>query len=365
MHFPTGLSFLSSRHRIVVVPQDGDCALHVIVRARQEGTPLQCRQVISSRITPGNFQMYKRQYTMTSAPHIRKRVMACETATALRAIIDHASYYMTNDDLVDLGFFYGFYPIVINQKYHDKSALGVLKETLVLCDPYNVVEAQLRTSFLGGDIPAILFYNRSDISHYESIECKKENGWTALINVSDLDPTLRLFMDTHCGIVSTEPLRYRMDENKQYIEDIDELVEALGTVNRVEDEFGETLQVRDNVYISVSSHYPRDRPTIVRDGNPVDISSFWTSRTTLLEIVQPIQQLEVRYQRYLNDKSILRPMLLRACRMYQIRHTGMAKMRRFMLCLYVADFETNQRLPPFTGDDDEDAIVKAMMGVSL
>jgi hypothetical protein len=107
----------------------------------------------------------------------------------------------------------------------------------------------------------------------------------------------------------------------------------------------------------------------------VDISSFWTPCTTLLELVQPVQPLEVRYQRYRTDKSLLRPMLLEACRMYKINRTGIGRMRRFMLCRYIAEFETERRLPSFMESDDEsednrddedaDALTQALLNIAL
>jgi hypothetical protein len=367
MKFPVGLSFLSNRHRIVVVPQDGDCALHVIVQARKTGSPIECRNVISSRITTDNFRSYVLQYAMTSAPHIQKRILACETAEALRTVIDHASYYMTNDDLVDLGLYYEFYPVIINQKYNDKSAHGPMRDTLLLCNPYHVDETHLKKRFLDGDIPAILFYNRSDISHYESIEYRENTGgWTALITVAKLDATLRRFMDVHCGVATT-PVGYLMDENKQYITDLDELTAELGPVQRLEDEFGETIYVRDNIVIHVSPRYPQYRPTVMRNGIDVDISYFWTPGTTLLELAQPVQSLETQYQRYLHDKTLRRPRMLQACRLYGINRTGIGKMRRFMLCRLVAEFETTHGIPSFTvsADEDEDALIQSLLDVSL
>ena len=367
MSFPTGLLFLSTRHRIVLMPQDGDCALHVIVRARQSGSTAECRKVISGRITTDNFSRYRQQYAMTSAPHIRKRILACQTARSLREVIEHSSYYMTNDDLVDLGLYYDFYPVIINQKYNDKSTTGPLRETLLLCNPYDVQENHLKQRFLDGEIPAILFYNRSDISHYESIEYNAVDGWKALITFEELDATLRRFMNMHCGLDSSR-VGYIMDENKQYTADIEDLTAELGAVERFQEDIGETIQVHDNLVIQVSLRYPHDRPTVILNGMDMDISSLWTPSTTLLELVHHGHSLESRYQQYLNDKILLRPILLQACRMYHINRTGIGKMRRFVLCRHLAEFETTRRLTSFTesdSEDEEDALAQSFLNVSI
>jgi hypothetical protein len=360
----------------MTVPQDGDCALHVIMRAlpgpAMSATTL--RAVLSRRVTTENFREYKRKYIMTSAPHIRDRISACDTAQCLRTILEHTSYYLTNDDLTDIGDVYGFYPIIVNQKYNDASAGGLLRDMLLLCDPFNTHEGSLRQRFFEGEIPAILFYNRSDIAHYESLEYHKDDTWTGLVMERDLDATLRRFIQTHCTLDD----RTLMNANSRYMMDIGAVQGLLGAsvLHRTPVDSGEIIQfqLQDHRYtISVSTHYPMERPSVDRDGVRMEISSFWTTHTTLIDLLQTPRTLDERYHMYLDNHKIVRSVLIQAFKRYEIQKPGLTKMRRFALCMYIAEFETTRGLCPFTqidagfddDEDNEDFLAHGLLNLSL
>ena len=365
---PDSLSFLSDTHRIVTVPQDGNCALHVIMSAIPDKavSVVALRKILSDRITPDNFQIHMRAYAMTSEPRIRKRILACENAEALRAILDHASYYMTNDDLIDIGIVHSFYPIIVNQRYHDPDASSILQDTLLLCDPYNYNEVILCNRFLDGTIPAILFYNRSDIAHYESIQYYNGDSWTNLLMETELNETLRFYIQMSCQI-QEQKQQYSMDDNTRYMLDLAAL-EAHDSIllRRVHSESGEQLHVHTNesrYIINISSRYPIERPSVLRDNVIVDISSFWTTQSTLVELIHPSHSLNERYHMYLDNKKLVRSVLMQVFRTYKLNRPGMAKLRRFVLCMTIAEFETTRHLSPFTDDDDD--LVHGMLDMSL
>jgi hypothetical protein len=366
---PSGLSFLSGTHRIVTVPQDGNCALHVIMRAipAKAVSVEALRRILSDRITQDTFLAYMHAYAMTSSPHIRERILACDSAETLRAIIDHASYYMTNDDLTEIGIAHDFYPIIVNQRYHDTDEKTILRDTLLLCDPYNDSEVLLCNRFLAGSIPAILFYNRSDISHYESIQYHNGTHWTNIVMVTELNRILRSYLHMSCQ-VQEEKKQNRMDENVRYMSDISEMESHDVRFRRVPLEDGEKLEVHanDSLYvIHVSSRYPVARPVVLRDNVIVDISSFWTPRTALVELIQPSQTLNERYHLYLDNKKLVRSVLMQGLRTYNLSRPGMTRLRRLVLCMIIAEFETVRHLPPFTDDHDDDELAHGLFGMSL
>lgn len=372
---PVGLSSISGSHRILTVPQDGDCALHVIMKAmpKSASSVKALRLALSARVKPDTFRDYIRMYMMTAAPHIRIRMLACRTAECLRTILNHSSYYLANEDLVELGVILGFYPIIVNQMYKDQRASDALKETLLLCDPFNVHESSLRTRFLGAEIPGILFYNRSDIAHYECLQYNRRGIWTNLITVDDLDVTLSTFVRSVCTVSMDENKEQTesptMDGNVRYRLDLEELVSHGYTIRRTEQKHGESVSVQNQdghpYMISVSRGYPVERPTVLQGDRSTDVSSFWTPDTTLLELVQPSPAVEARYRLYANDKRILRSDLLRAVRRFDVQIPGLTRMLRLALCMHLAKFEITHQLAPFTQELEDDVLIDGFAELSV
>jgi len=375
---PVGLAVLSRSHRIVTVPQDGDCALHVIMKAIPERVESvkAMRLALSMRIKPDNYLEYIRMYTMRAAPHIRVRMLACRTAACLRSILNDSSYYLANEDLVDLGVILGFYPIIVNQRYRDTSASDTLKETLLLCDPFNVYESSLRRRFLGDEIPGILFYNRSDIAHYECLQSNRSGIWTNLVTVGALDEALSVYIRSVCTVSMGEPTEskidaHRMDENIRYRLDLEELLSNGYRLHREEHDRGEKLTI-DSVdgqqsVIGVLATYPFDRPSVLQGGRSRDVSSFWTPDTTLLVLLQMPPALEARYRLYVDNKRIVRSDLLRALRRFGVKIPGLARMLRPALCMHTADFEITHQLAPFTQDlpDEDDLLLDVFSSLRM
>ena len=146
-------------------------------------------------------------------------------------------------------------------------------------------------------------------------------------------------------------------------------LESLGsvTLHRVHSDSGEDLHVHtdeSHYVISVSTRYPIERPSVMRDNVSVDISSFWTPDSTLLDLIQPNQSLNERYHLYLDNKKLVRSVLMDVFRTYKIKKPGMTKMRRLVLCMHIAEFETIRHLPPFTLDEDDD-LLNGLLNMSI
>jgi hypothetical protein len=189
------------------------------------------------------------------------------------------------------------------------------------------------------------------------------------VMAANLHPKLRTFMHDSCiashqmDISNVEEVSRTVDKghmanNPQYAFDLYDLDTQGYSTRRVPEAQGESLfigrtdRVSAEFKIGVSGRYPFDRPEIWRDGLQLDISSYWTPQTSLVDLLKTSESVEDRYQLYDKDKDLVRVRLLQQMNAYAIKIAGMQRMRRSVLCRHLADFEMVYHLSPFTSDLD-------------